>query len=54
MALAWARPAGERLRWVAQSSSRKPGGSPVPGAIAWRTKATCPPWRSAAQAASAS
>ena len=52
-----ARPAGAprhgpcsvRLRWVAQSSSRKPGGSPAPPVVAaWRISATWPPARSAA------
>jgi hypothetical protein len=35
---------------VAQSSSLIPGGSPVPGAVAWRNSATAPA-RSASQAA---
>jgi hypothetical protein len=34
VASACARPAADRLRWVAQSSRREPAGSPVPGAAA--------------------
>ena len=46
-----ARPLALRLRWVAQSSSLKPGGSPTPpGASACRISATCRPARSADQA----
>ena len=51
IAAAWARPAADRLRWVRQSSTRKPAGSPVPGASAWRISATWPPARSAAHSA---
>jgi hypothetical protein len=52
---ACARPSGERLRCVAQSSSRAPGGSGLgPGALACRMIATAPSPASAAQAASAS
>ena len=41
-----ARPLALRLRWVAQSSIRKPGGSPTPpGASACRISATCRPAR---------
>ena len=31
MRFAWLRPSSERLRWVLQSSRRKPSGSPKPG-----------------------
>ncbi len=30
-------PSSERFRWVVQSPSRKSAGSPVPGALAWRS-----------------
>jgi hypothetical protein len=50
-ARACARPRSSRLRCVLQSSARTPGGSPVPGALPWRTRMTCPPLASAAQAA---
>src|SRR5918994_7212998 len=52
MPRACSRPSAERLRWVAQSSSRNPCGSPVPGARAWRNRATAPPSRRACHAAS--
>ena len=45
--IAWVRPAAERLRWVAQSSSLKPGGSSVPGAEACRIIAKWPAVRRA-------
>ena len=52
---ACARPCSVRLRWVAQSSSRKPGGSPAPPTVAvWRMSATWPPARNAAHKAAAS
>ena len=54
IARACARPAGDRLRCVRQSSTRKPGGSPVPGASAWRISATCPPSRNAAHSPASS
>src|SRR5215216_2006083 len=47
MRIAWARPPAERLRWLAQSSSRKPGGSSTPGAAAWRIRAKWPAVRRA-------
>ena len=39
---AWKRPAASRLRRVEQSSSVKCGGSPIPGASAWRRISTRP------------
>src|SRR5215212_7987523 len=55
IARASARPLSLRLRWVAQSSSLKPGGSPAPpGASAWRMRATNPPRRRVDQASPSS
>ena len=42
MARACCRPSSLRLRCVAQSSRRKPSGSPMPGAGAWRISSTAP------------
>ena len=52
MRRACARPSSLRLRWVLQSPTRKPGGSKVPGASAWRKATTMPPRRSSAAASS--
>src|SRR5687767_4787546 len=53
MRRACCRPSSERLRCVPQSSSRMPGGSPLPGVVtAWRMRITCPPPSSRDQSAS--
>ena len=44
-----ARPCSDKFRWVLQSPSLKPGGSPEPGAAAWRSSAMASPDRKAAQ-----
>jgi hypothetical protein len=46
------RPSAERFLCGEQSPSRKPGGSPVPGAMACRIKITYPPSRSSSQSVS--
>lgn len=54
MRFASRRPSGDSVRWVEQSSILNPAGSPVPGAVAWRISATCPPARKACHDFSAS